>query len=81
MLYRNPSHFIDRDVWKHFPKPYGVHHGVVTKVVSQNEPRWDISYDDGDSEHYDIDDMIKYCIKLVDGASSGVIHDKTIMMN
>ena len=76
MLYRNPSHFIDRDVWKHFPKPYGVHHGVVTKVVSQNEPVWDISYDDGDSEHYDIDDMIKYCIKLVDGASIGVIRDE-----
>ena len=77
MLSRNPSHFISRDCWKRFPKPHGVHHGVVAKVVSSENPTWDILYDDGDSEHYDVEDMINYCIKRVDGTTNDVVQGGT----
>ena len=77
MLKANPHHFISRDCWKRFPHPHGVHHGVVSKVVSSEEPRWDILYNDGDSEHYTVEDMINYCIKRIDGTTNGANQDAT----
>lgn len=69
MLHRNPSHFISRDCYKRFPQPHGVHHGVVSKVVSSDGPVWEIVYDDGDEEHYSVEDMIKFCLKMIDGVT------------
>lgn len=77
MLHRNPSYFISRDCYKRFPKPHGVHHGVVSKVVSSDGPVWEIVYDDGDEEHYNVDDMINYCLKMVDGATVTLNSDKS----
>ena len=75
MLHRNPSYFISRDCYKRFPKPHGVHHGIVSEVVSSDPPIWDIQYNDGDSEHYSVEDMINYCIKMVDGVTIAVNPD------
>ena len=73
LLHYSPDWFIGKDVYKDFPDHGGVYHGIVlsTRVLPNTDTVvWRILYDDKDTEDYDIEQMIDFCILKVDGTNS-----------
>ena len=65
-----PESFIGKSVFKKFGS-HGVFHGVITSCCDDKDKPgakiWHVEYDDGDSEDFSRDDMIKFCIACVHG--------------
>ena len=59
-LIKNPSSFIGQTIWKTFDG-FGPSEGTITEYHPR-EKLWSISYEDGDAEDFDIDEMTKHLI-------------------
>eukprot|EP01052_Picozoa_sp_SAG31_P028080 SAG31_NODE_2679_length_5264_cov_7.002711_1_plen_1137_part_10 len=69
MLVLDPHRYIGKDAYKYFPKS-GIIHGTVTEANCDPDGRdfmWQITYDDGDEQLYDQEDMIQYVIQNIHG--------------
>eukprot|EP01052_Picozoa_sp_SAG31_P020861 SAG31_NODE_1586_length_7821_cov_3.086765_9_plen_325_part_00 len=78
ILQNDPESFIDKSIYKRH-KGMGVYHGTVisyAKVPQSSQQLWNIQHtDDGDIECFTLEDMVKYCIKMIDGTEAKLDND------
>ena len=63
-LQTNPETFLGSDVYKYFHNA-GVEHGLVTQILPRS--RWEVVFDDGFVQEFDIDDMKNFVINCIYG--------------
>ena len=69
MLRVDPHRFMGHHAYKHF-KGTGIIHGIVSDANCNpdgTEVLWEVTYDDGDSQLYDHDDMVDFVIRHIHG--------------